>query len=531
MKKLAKPFTSIFLTIVMIITLLPISASAVSYSVNYWEHTEPTRTLSYSGGSMMYGDDVKWFQCAINSLVIHGDCSNSYLNTTKLDVDGYFGNASKTALLEFQKKYGLEKDGKLGPVSRERMKSLLRPAPTSSSSSSSSSSEPYYSPVSKNVTDGVYYIRNKMSNKYLSVSGGATCDRADIVQYSFHGDPCQQFRIRYESNGFYKIYPMNAESKCFDLHTVSAANSNGTDLMMFSGSLSYMEQNFRFRKMNDGSVEIGSVASYGEKVLEVTNSSYSDDAIIQVWNRSDSRDNDNWFLEPINDYTTKAPNQFNIPSNRFPLGSVNYGGYRYKIVTQDDIPDNGMTKVTTIIKKKKSFSIATAIVNYEIEGEDYHAPGILGLSTYFSLLNAVTSAVDYVDVTLTLYKSKSSNMRYATVEAYDSALQRRLYDEAGGEFFGKNSEGRTEKMQLDKGHRPAQSQYNGFINSNGEFCLAFKTFDDDFVAVRDTEALVYSPTWTKYPRFKYGKDNAHETVFAPIIANDEFVNLLNQCIR
>jgi len=69
------------------------------------------------------------------------------------------------------------------------------------------------------------------------------------------------------------------------------------------------------------------------------------------------------------------------------------------------------------------------------------------------------------------------------------------------------------------------------LNSNGEFCLAFKTFDDDFVAVRDTEALVYSPTWTKYPRFKYGKDNAHETVFAPIIANDEFVNLLNQCIR
>ena len=69
MKNLSKHCVSIFLSILMIFAVLPMSASATNYSGNYWEYPEPTRTLS-SGCS---GDDVKWFQSAINHLVIQGD--------------------------------------------------------------------------------------------------------------------------------------------------------------------------------------------------------------------------------------------------------------------------------------------------------------------------------------------------------------------------------------------------------------------------------------------------------------------------
>ena len=101
-----------------------IVASAATYSTNYKSHSEPSRTLS--NGSR--GDDVKWLQCAINNLIVNGDRSGSRLSTSKLDVDGAFGNATKTAVLAFQRKYGLAVDGYFGPASRSKMKSVLRSA-------------------------------------------------------------------------------------------------------------------------------------------------------------------------------------------------------------------------------------------------------------------------------------------------------------------------------------------------------------------------------------------------------------------
>ncbi|SEK58063.1 peptidoglycan-binding protein [Ruminococcus albus] len=101
-----------------------IVASAATYSTNYKSHSEPSRTLS--NGSR--GDDVKWLQCAINDLVVNGDKNGSRLSTSKLDVDGAFGNATRTAVLAFQRKYGLAVDGYFGPASRSKMKSVLRSA-------------------------------------------------------------------------------------------------------------------------------------------------------------------------------------------------------------------------------------------------------------------------------------------------------------------------------------------------------------------------------------------------------------------
>jgi peptidoglycan hydrolase-like protein with peptidoglycan-binding domain len=101
-----------------------IVASAATYSTNYQSHSEPSRTLS--NGSR--GDDVKWLQCAINNLIVNGDRNGSRLSASKLDVDGAFGNATKTAVLAFQRKYGLAVDGYFGPASRSKMKSVLRSA-------------------------------------------------------------------------------------------------------------------------------------------------------------------------------------------------------------------------------------------------------------------------------------------------------------------------------------------------------------------------------------------------------------------
>lgn len=300
MKRFSKSFVSIFLTIVVVISILPMSAFAASYSVNYWEHSVPGRTLSNG----CKGDDVKWLQCAINNLVTNGDRSNSRLSTSKLDVDGDFGNATKTAVLAFQKKYGLAVDGYFGPASLAKMKSVVRYGVIP------------FDPVDKNITEGVYYIRNKLTGKYLDVKGGSSYNGAEIIQYKFHGDPNQQFQIKYE-NGFYKIY--SKLGRCLDLSTASGANTNGTDLKLYDSSNTRQQQYFRFRKMSDGSVEIGTVSSYGNKIFEVTNSSYADSAVVQIWDRSDSRTNDNWILEPVKTTTpivTGRPFNWPVPDSK-----------------------------------------------------------------------------------------------------------------------------------------------------------------------------------------------------------------------
>ena len=145
--------------------------------------------------------------------LIFKDINNSQLNTPKLDVDGYFGNASKKALLDFQTKYSLAVDGYFGPDSRAKMKSMLRSGSSSSSSSSSSSTpKPSYEPVEHLIHEGVYYIRNKKSNKYMDVESGGTHNGANIIQYTLHGGANQQFRIKYEGESIgYKITPMNCQ--------------------------------------------------------------------------------------------------------------------------------------------------------------------------------------------------------------------------------------------------------------------------------------------------------------------------------
>ncbi|MBO4865576.1 MAG: RICIN domain-containing protein [Ruminococcus sp.] len=318
MKKLTKPFVSIFLTIVIVISILPMSAFAASYRTDYWNFTIPSRTLSLH----IIGNDVKWLQCALNELIIRGDKNGIRINAPIINVDGNFRNSTNTALLTFQSRYNLATDGKFGPASRSKMLSVLRyynptPIPQPDQQQNSGST---YSAVEPNVPEGVYYIRNKKSNKYLDVRGGSSYNGAELVQFPFHGDANQQFQILYE-NGFYKIYTMlGGNRRCLDLCSASDADTNGTVLKLYDASYDYQEQNFRFRDLGDGSYEIGSVNSYGNKVLEVRNSSYDDCATVQIWQCDNSRINDDWYLEPVNDHNTSVNKvrqaQMNVKSRK-----------------------------------------------------------------------------------------------------------------------------------------------------------------------------------------------------------------------
>ena len=120
MKKTCKILISIMICVVMTFSLFPISANAASYSSFCGKYPIPKRTLQYKS-QMLSGNDVKWFQCAINHLVV-----NERLNTPKLNVDGVFGPSCLRATKDFQRKNKLTEDGIFGSGSRAKMLEELK---------------------------------------------------------------------------------------------------------------------------------------------------------------------------------------------------------------------------------------------------------------------------------------------------------------------------------------------------------------------------------------------------------------------
>ena len=125
MKTLSKRFITVFISLLMLITIVPSSAFAIvppeDSSCNFWNYPVPTRTLSLQS-PYLTGNDVKWVQCSLNYLSTYGDINNTKLSTAKLSVDGIYGPATRDAVKKFQKQYGLGVTGNFGTKAIQRMK-------------------------------------------------------------------------------------------------------------------------------------------------------------------------------------------------------------------------------------------------------------------------------------------------------------------------------------------------------------------------------------------------------------------------
>lgn len=149
------------------------------------------------------------------------------------------------------------------------------------------------------VADGVYYIRNLNSGKYLDISWSGTANGTEVIQFGYNGGLNQQFRVNLEDDGYYTIKPMHCPSSAIDLRSESGADTNGTDAQLYTYCKAN-EQKFTIDDAAGGGFKIGTKCSNGKKVLEVTNSSLDSRAIVQIWENSDTRTNDNWVFEKVN---------------------------------------------------------------------------------------------------------------------------------------------------------------------------------------------------------------------------------------
>lgn len=178
------------------------------------------------------------------------------------------------------------------------------------------------------ISDGIYYIRNKHSGKYIDITNNGTTNGTSVIQHSYHGNKNQQFKVTYETDGYYTIRPMHIANQTFalDMRSSALANTDGTDAQIWSYSSGYQEQKFLISSAIGGGYQIGTKSSSGSKVLEVTNSSMDNEAVVQIWSYSDSRDNDNWYFEKVN--FGSAPSYSEIETS---ARDVNCAGFALRI--------------------------------------------------------------------------------------------------------------------------------------------------------------------------------------------------------
>ena len=197
----------------------------------------------------------------------------------------------------------------------------------------------------RTIADGTYYIRNLNSGKYIDVFNNGTLNGTSIIQYSFNGAKNQQWKVKYESDGYYSLRPMHVsdQSKTIDMLSQTSANTNGTDAQIWVYNSTYQEQKFLIQYASGGGYQIGTKQSNGNKVLEVTNSSTTDGEVVQIWDYSTDRVNDNWIFEEVNFGCAWGFNgKNNGYETTYPQYYINCYLYALGITTKPTIQQDGL---------------------------------------------------------------------------------------------------------------------------------------------------------------------------------------------
>ena len=148
------------------------------------------------------------------------------------------------------------------------------------------------------LADGAYYIRSKYSNLYLDTEQDPNAN-GNVIQYGFHGDRNQHWTVKYQGDGYYKLYSQwYNEEKSLDIESNPSQNGSNVDVFEDSENADWLL--FKLVSNNDGTYRIVSKWSNNQKVLDVCGPSTAATANIQIWEYA-GVNQQKWYFESVND--------------------------------------------------------------------------------------------------------------------------------------------------------------------------------------------------------------------------------------
>lgn len=226
------------------------------------------------------------------------------------------------------------------------------------------------------IENGMYFIKNMYSGKYLDVQNQGTSNGTSVIQSDYCGRLSQQIQVQFCADGYYILRPLHTYlNSAIDLHSYSAANTNGTLAQIWSFSSSYAEQKFIIENAIFGGYQIGTMPSDGGKVLDVVDSSLSDGALIQIYTATHTKMSDNWIFEEAN--FGEAPQYSQIETNSTNCNCLGFALRTNQFIAAGTLGVSGGDTVETV---------ATATINYfenNISGRTIRRiQGVNGVPTY-----------------------------------------------------------------------------------------------------------------------------------------------------
>lgn len=145
-------------------------------------------------------------------------------------------------------------------------------------------------------TEGVYFIKNQQSGKYLDIENKNTASGANVLQWEFTGELSQQWRVKkVNDSGYYTIHPVIAPTR--------ALRANGTENESniviygtnYTGNSAWWKINFN--GYADSTYRLYNYEADG-KTMVVRNASMDNGANVFLYDYSPARDrNDDWVFE------------------------------------------------------------------------------------------------------------------------------------------------------------------------------------------------------------------------------------------
>jgi len=282
---------------------------------------------------------------------------------------------------------------------------------TSNSTSGGSTSSGTTSSGSSTIgLEGVYYIKNKFSGKYLDVANGSSADGTNIQQWEYNGCDAQKFKIVPDGSGYYYILTgASGYSSCVDIE--NGSTSDGANVLQWTywgGDC----QKYIITEVSSGVYAIKSKSSGGASGLDVYNWSSDNGGNIAQWSYWGG-DCQLWYLEDADalqgtyyiqsKYSGKYLDVANGSSaNSTLINQFSYNGshaQRFRLVPDGNgyyyIKTESSNFASCLDVNKKSTADGTSIIQYKFSGANNQkfqivevSSGVYAIKTYISGCNS-----------------------------------------------------------------------------------------------------------------------------------------------
>lgn len=150
--------------------------------------------------------------------------------------------------------------------------------------------------------NGVFYIKNVNSSKYLDVYNSGTTNGTNVIQYSMNGGTNQQWQAIGLGNGYHMLRPRHTTGLALGVD--NNYTSNSSNISVRTASLNSVPENCQWKivSVGNGAYKVISKCSgsYG-KVMVVQGASTSNGANVFQYSYNGTH-NDEWVFENIDPY-------------------------------------------------------------------------------------------------------------------------------------------------------------------------------------------------------------------------------------